>query len=335
MAIGKTNAIIGSAENPYIAKTEAEMAKYLADSKKVGSFVQYTGTSGTYVQNEVYRILESGDATQYMPTSELQNITTLKKLLDATKSAASLFSEYLGTTVNELIAYNDTSNVTNMQSMFYGCSKLTTIPPLDRSKVTNMYGTFYGCSSLTSIPQLDTSKVTNMNSMFYGCSKLTTIPQLDTSKVTYMNSMFSGCSKLTTIPQLDTSKVTNMGSMFNGCSSLTSIPQLDTSNVISMDSMFKQCSKLTTIPQFDISKVNFLNAMFQGCSNLKSILMTGMKTSFDISASTKFETSDLVTILNNLATVTSTKTLTMGATNLAKLTDEEKAIATNKGWTLA
>ena len=311
MAIGKTNAIIGSAENPYIAKTEAEMAKYLADSKKVGSFVQYTGTSGTYVQNEVYRILESGDATQYMPTSELQNITTLKKLLDATKSAASLFSEYLGTTVNELIAYNDTSNVTNMQSMFYGCSKLTTIPPLDRSKVTNMYGTFYGCSSLTSIPQLDTSKVT------------------------YMNSMFSGCSKLTTIPQLDTSKVTNMGSMFNGCSSLTSIPQLDTSNVISMDSMFKQCSKLTTIPQFDISKVNFLNAMFQGCSNLKSILMTGMKTSFDISASTKFETSDLVTILNNLATVTSTKTLTMGATNLAKLTDEEKAIATNKGWTLA
>jgi hypothetical protein len=27
--------------------------------------------------------------------------------------------------------------------------------------------------------------------------------------------------------------------------------------------------------------------------------------------------------------------VTMGSTNLAKLTDEEKAIATNKGWTLA
>ena len=62
--------------------------------------------------------------------------------------------------------------------------------------------------------------------------------------------------------------------------------------------------------------------------------MTRMKVSFDISASTKFEESDLVTILNNLATVTNTKTLTMGATNLAKLTDDEKAIATNKGWTL-
>jgi hypothetical protein len=30
-----------------------------------------------------------------------------------------------------------------------------------------------------------------------------------------------------------------------------------------------------------------------------------------------------------------TKTLTLGATNLAKLTNEEKAIATQKGWTLA
>ena len=287
MAAGITNAIIGSAENPYIAKTEAEMAKYLADSKKVGSFVQYTGTSGTYVQNEVYRILESGDATQYMPTSELQNITTLKKLLDATKSATRLFANYQGTTVNELITYNDTSNVTNMSSMFYMCS------------------------NLTSIPQLDTSNVATMNSMFAHCPNLTSIPQLDTSKVTDIGYMFQSCSSLTTIPQLDTSKVVYMNNMFKSCSSLTSIPQLDTSNVATMNSMFSQCS------------------------NLKSILMTGMKVNFDISASTKFETSDLVTILNNLATVTSTSTLTMGATNLAKLTDEEKAIATNKGWTLA
>jgi hypothetical protein len=42
----------------------------------------------------------------------------------------------------------------------------------------------------------------------------------------------------------------------------------------------------------------------------------------------------LMSIINNLATVTSTKTLTLGTTNLAKLSDEEKAIATNKGWTV-
>ena len=93
--------------------------------------------------------------------------------------------------------------------------------------------------------------------------------------------------------------------------------------------------KLTSIPALDASNVTSLSQTFTRCDILKSILMYGMKVSFDIHWSTKFEESDLVTILNNLATVTSTQTLTMGSTNLAKLTDEEKAIATNKGWTLA
>ena len=74
-----------------------------------------------------------------------------------------------------------------------------------------------------------------------------------------------------------------------------------------------------------------MNNIFASCRSLKSILMTNIGVSLNISASTLFERADLVTILNNLKTVTTTKTLTMGATNLAKLTDEDKAIATNKG----
>ena len=63
--------------------------------------------------------------------------------------------------------------------------------------------------------------------------------------------------------------------------------------------------------------------------------MYGMKSSFDISGSTLYTRDALVEILNNLATVTSSRTLTMGSTNLAKLTEDDKAIATAKGWTLA
>ena len=40
-------------------------------------------------------------------------------------------------------------------------------------------------------------------------------------------------------------------------------------------------------------------------------------------------------VINGLQTVTTTQKLTLGATNLAKLTDGEKKIATDKGWTLA
>ena len=47
---------------------------------------------------------------------------TLKALLDATKSAKSLFAGYNGTSVGGLISYNDTSNVTTMSMMFDSCS---------------------------------------------------------------------------------------------------------------------------------------------------------------------------------------------------------------------
>ena len=261
-----------------------------------GTYVPDEGTTYSKVSVSVPQTAESG---------------TLKALLDATKNCGSLFSNYSGTSVEGLISYSDTSSVTSMDSMFHGCRSLITIPQLDTSKVTSMGSMFYYCPSLTAIPKLDTSSVTNMGNMFNSCYKLTTIPQFDTSKVIYMNGMLQGCRSLTTVPQFDTSKVTNIAQMFYGC------------------------SKLTTIPQFDMSSVTNMNYMFYDCKSIKSILMYGMKVSFEISSSTQFEESDLVTILNNLATVTSTQTLTMGSTNLAKLTDEEKAIATNKGWTLA
>ena len=284
-----------------------------------GTYVPDEGTTYSKVSVNVPQTVASG---------------TVKALLDATKSCYYLLSGYNGTSVDDLISYADTSNVTSMSFMFKSCENLTTIPLLDTSNVTSMQDMFDGCSKLASIPQLNTSKVTTMSSMFAFCKSLTTIPLLDTSNVTNFGSFLYSCASLTSIPQLNTSKATSMSSMFQGCKQLTTIPQLDTSKVTNMYYTFQLCTSLTTIPPLDVSKVTNTYYMFGGCTSLKSILMHGMKVSFDIHASTQFEESDLVTILNNLATVTSTQTLTMGPTNLAKLTDEEKAIATNKGWTL-
>lgn len=181
----------------------------------------------------------------------------------------------------------------------------------------------------------DTSNVTDMTNMFKNCTSLTSIPQLNTSNVTNMYGMFYECLKLKSVPLSNTSKVTNMHSIFYYCKSLTAIPQLDTSKVTDMFNAFQLCSNLTTIPQLDVSNATDLGNIFDYCQSLTEIHMYGMKTNFAINASTKFTREALVEILNNLATVTSTKRLTMGSTNLAKLTDEDKAIATGKGWTLA
>ena len=181
------------------------------------------------------------------------------------------------------------SSMSNMfNSMFYGCSSLTTAPVLDLSNLdtsivmdmANMFNSmFYGCSSLTTGPVLDfsnweTSYFKGMNSMFYsmfsGCSSLTTAPVLDFSNWetsvenmgNMFDSMFSGCSSLTTAPDLDlsnfeTSSVTHMEYMFNnmfyGCRSLTTAPDLDLSN-------------------FETSSVTHMeymfNSMFSGCTSL-------------------------------------------------------------------
>ena len=284
---------------------------------------------------------------------------TLKKLLDARKSASYLFYQYKGDDINNLIQYNDTSEVTDTSYMFHSC-KATTFPLLNMSKVTNAFYMFYQCSNMTTTPLIDLSNVPNCEGVFRSCSSLTTCEISDFSNATAINSLFANCGKLTNIPsQLITPKVTTTGFMFYQCNALTTAPEMNTSNVTIMTKMFFDCKKLTTVPLYDTSKVTSMqemfyfdssletvpafdctnvtnmNNIFASCRNLKSILMTNIGVSLDISASTRFEREDLVLLLNNLKTVTTTQTLRMGATNLAKLTDEDKSIATNKGWTLA
>ena len=106
---------------------------------------------------------------------------SLKTLLDATKSCYYLFYNYKGTSVNGLISYSDTENVTNMERMFYICTKLTTISQFDTSKVNNMDSMFDSCYKLTIVPQLNTSGVFSMSAMFFNCKNLTTID------ITHMN----------------------------------------------------------------------------------------------------------------------------------------------------
>ena len=74
------------------------------------------------------------------------------------------------------------------------------------------------------------------------------------------------------------------------------------------------------------------------CYALKDIVVPfNFNTALNVNGICELYHDSIVAILNNLADLSdsSAKTLTLGATNLAKLTDEEKAIATNKNWTLA
>lgn len=316
------------------------LGKITVDVPIPDGYVKPTTTKGetTYIPNTNDQTISSG--TYLIGTQTIKGDGNL--VADNIKSGVSIFGvngtyEGSGGGTSEDMLQTKVDSTNSCKYLFYNYegNNVDYISNLDTSNVTNMKYMFQYCSKLTAIPQLDTSNVTDMGSMFSNCENLTTIPLLNTSNVTNMDSTFYRCINLTTVPLFNTSNVTNMGNMFYGCTKLTTIPLLNTNNVTAMNKMFTYCENLTTIPQLNTSKVTNMSNMFQYCSKLKSILMYGMKTSFNISASTQFEREDLVTILNNLGKPTSSQTLTMGSTNLAKLTDEDKAIATGKGWTLA
>ena len=263
-------------------------------------------------------ITENGihDVTEYAEVDV--NVDTLTEFLRV-RNGEYLFHSYAGDNVPEF----DASVLTNMHGMFNGCSKLTTIPLLDTSNVINMGSMFNYCTQLTTIPLLDTSNATNFNMMFSYCSKLTTIPLLNTSNVTNMSYMFQQCKALLTIPEIDTSSVTNMNGTFYTCSALTSIPQMDTSKVTNTSGMFHTCKALTSIPPMDIRNVTNTGNMFTNCTNLTNINLKNIKIALTIGSGTTWgyllTVDSLVGTIYELRDTGSSKTLSMGTTNLAKL----------------
>jgi surface protein len=177
--------------------------------------------------------------------------------------------------------YIDTSKAASFKDFAYCATNLVAVPKIDTSNGINMQSMFNGCSSLTSldVSNWNTSNVTTMYGMFSNCSKLGSldVSNWNTSNVTNMQQMFSGCSSLTSldVSNWDTSNVTNMSSMFYGCSSLESldVSGWDISKVDTIYEIFQGCKALEVV---DVStwyapKVTQLNSCFTGLLACKEI----------------------------------------------------------------
>ena len=157
----------------------------------------------------------------------------------------------------------DFSKVTTMKGMFASTtaidgkgndrtkiSKITFPSNIDTSNVTNMEGLFWGCKELITLDLtgFDTTKVTSMNYMFRACSKLEEI-MLDPTKftddsLTSVYRMFDECNAL---KQID----------FRGFKG---------EKLVNAQSWFAQCKKLEYIDLSnfnDGSKITNLNYTFQ------------------------------------------------------------------------
>ena len=115
----------------------------------------------------------------------------------------------------------NTSNVTNMNSMFYQCKFLTSLDlsNFNTVNVTDMTQMFYSCYSLTNLDlsSFNTSNVIDMHFMFFYCSRLTSLDLsgFNTSNVTNMKEMLEYCISLTTTINIMNANVSDYSHMFS------------------------------------------------------------------------------------------------------------------------
>ena len=174
----------------------------------------------------------------------------------------------------------NTSEVTDMNCMFYSCRNLTSldVSGFNTSKVNSMRIMFTNCINLTSldISGFDTKNVTDMWGMFWGCEKLTNLDVcgFNTDKVTDLGRMFYNCESLTSLDlsKFNTDKVEDMGYMFAYCDNIQTIyvgEGWNTSNVTASNNMFADCHNLVggQGTKYDDSHINVEYAHIDGGSD--------------------------------------------------------------------
>ena len=237
---------------------------------------------------------------------------------------------------------------TNPRAIFaYDASATIVVPKMmvvDMTAATDLSFSFAYCSltSLT-LPAGFGQDAINLGSCFLGNKKLPQLllPAGFGQVATDIYGCFRSCRSLTqlAIPAGFGQNAIHIHYCFNSCTSLTSLtlPTGFGQAAQYAQSCFDGCTSLTslTLPTGFGQKVIKLSNCFTKCTALKTI--TGnpnFKVSFSLSDSTELTHDSIMVVINGLQTVKD-QTLTLGTTNLAKLTDDEKKVATDKGWTLA
>lgn len=234
----------------------------------------------------------------------------------------------------------DTSETTSLQKAFVNCTSLQTldVSNWNVSKVTDFTQIF----EETKIRQIDISNwnlssAYSITAMFWGCTNLTNVDvsKLNTSSIVRFRGVFGGNQKMN----------------FNNID----VSNWNTRNGKEFGVLFKNCHLLTSLDlsNWDLSNATDVSDMFNGCSSLTSLIgnqplkddtcaLKGLRISANMftNGATNIDRDSLRALINGLADANdqpedSRPTLTLGTTLMVKLTEEDIAIATSKGWSIS
>ena len=190
------------------------------------------------------------------------------------------------------------------------------------------------------------------------------LSNINTNIITSYNYAFGGCTKLefdeNAFKNLVTSNCTNISYMFYGCRGFNNaetikFPNWDTSNVTNFESCLSDINRgENNAPNFDLSNWDMGNAKTIGNlfsngygTKIENVIwgynigkgFTSSSNRFSLRYMNELTRESILDAINKLYDFTSNGgsggQLQISTTQLSKLTDEEKSIITNKGWTIS
>lgn len=280
---------------------------------------------GQYIPDLLDMIVQSGQITdQYkeegsgnIPSSISENVLFLPENFPTKTSYKNLY----GILSMKHVPYNDNMTIFNNDVEIRELN-------VDTSSWRTLSDAFRNCYFLTKINEgniVDCSGIIEGNILryaFLGCSCIEEINFINMPDFAVsVDSMLSlapniipdKLKKISFSPKLNALNVTLL---FNGRGSLEEI-----------------------IGELDLSKITSATAQknpFNGCTSLVEVRFTKESIKYNLSFTQSSQLSDesIQSILDGLANVSTTRTLSLNSAVYAKLTEEQKQSATDKGWTI-
>lgn len=279
---------------------------------------------GQYIPDLLDMIVTSGQITdQYKEEGNVQiPYTLLDKVLFLPENFPTKTTYYYlyGLLSMKYVPYNESMRNFNNNV----CVREMNV---DTSSWITLSNAFRNCYFLTEINEGNIIDCTNMRAQmvasFYGCSSLEEVHfiNIPTGISININNIFSLApniipDKLKTVSFSPKIKINNAQLSFNGRGAIENI-------IGELDFSF-------------IGNANSQNAAFNKCNSLKEIRFTKESIKYNLSFTQSSQLSDesIQSILDGLANVPTTQTLSLNSGVYAKLTEEQKQSATDKGWTI-
>lgn len=308
---------------------------------------QYIGNDSTRYANAGYLPIIYADKPEDTDTGHYEPVYTETdgQIVQAWEFVSDIPEGFLDTSIitdwsrycfygsrHETVDYIDTSNGTKFTSMFEnyttsgsivtGTGARTHIPV---EKLNTSNGEYFDsfCSNnkdLTEIASFDTSKAESLSYCFENCPKLQNAPILNTPVCALFNHMYYKCSALVN----------------GGTYDMRSVPKA--SGILYVQYMFAACSSMTNVSiKTDSLRSSNMVRMFYQCSALTDLTIEGTikvdDNNLNVAYSPKLTVESLLSVLNALEDNTGESTqytVYLGSSNLVKLTQEQRNIATNK-----